>query len=142
MEFVYADGGRSKYFKARIVGDCCARAIANATGIDYMVVYDSLNELAKTERKGKRKKSVSNARNGVYKETADKYLRSLGWEWVPTMAIGSGCTVHVDAEELPNGNLVLSLSKHFSCVKDGVLYDTYDCSRNGTRCVYGYWIKR
>ena len=32
--------------------------------------------------------------------------------------------------------------KHIiSEVKDGVLYDTYDCSRNGTRCVYGYWNK-
>ncbi len=22
---------------------------------------------------------------------------------------------------------------------DGVVHDTYDCTRNGTRCVYGYW---
>lgn len=32
-------------------------------------------------------------------------------------------------------------SKHLTCVKDRVLYDTYDCSRDGTRCVYGYWSK-
>ena len=50
MQFVYSDGGRSKYFKAEGVGDCCARAIANATGLDYKEVYDSLNELAKQEK--------------------------------------------------------------------------------------------
>jgi hypothetical protein len=25
-------------------------------------------------------------------------------------------------------------------VIDGVLHDTHDCTRGGTRCVYGYWI--
>ena len=141
MDFIYSDGGRSKYFKAEHVGDCCVRAICNATGMDYKEVYDALNRLAKTERTGKRKKKVSNAREGVYKKTADKYLKSLGWKWKPTMGIGTGCTVHVKADELPSGNLVLNLSRHFTCVKDGVLYDTYDCSKDGTRCVYGYWYK-
>ena len=141
MEFVYSDGGRSKYFRAEKVGDCCVRAICNATGMDYKEVYDAINEIAKSERKGKRKKSVSNSREGVYKKTADKYLRSLGWQWKPTMTIGSGCHVHVNADELPSGALILALSKHFTCVKDGVLYDTYDCSRGESRCVYGYYYK-
>jgi hypothetical protein len=26
-------------------------------------------------------------------------------------------------------------------VIDGVIHDTFDPSRGGTRCVYGYWIK-
>ena len=141
MKFIYSDGGRSKYFKAEKVGDCCARAIANATGIDYKEVYDSLNMLAKRERVGSRKRSISNARSGVYKSTADKYLKSLGWKWHACMTIGSGCQVHVKEDELPSGNLVLNLSRHFTCVKNGVLYDTFDCSRDGTRCVYGYWYK-
>ena len=45
------------------------------------------------------------------------------------MQIGSGCTVHVGAEELPPGRLVLKLSRHMAAVIDGVLRDTYDCSR-------------
>ena len=44
-------------------------------------------------------------------------------------------------DELPSGELIVALSKHLTCVKDGVLYDTYDCSRGGDRCVYGYWRK-
>jgi hypothetical protein len=39
----------------------------------------------------------------------------------------------------PPGRLVVRLSKHVAAVVDGVLHDTYDCSRGGTRCVYGYW---
>jgi hypothetical protein len=141
MQFVYNDGGRSKYFTAQKVGDCGVRAICNATGKDYKEVYNAINRLAKTERTGVRKHSISNARNGVYRCTMHNYLSSIGWEWCPTMTIGSGCQVHLNERELPEGTLILNLSGHFSCVKNGVLYDTYDCSRGGTRCVYGYWRK-
>lgn len=141
MKLVKSDGGRSKYFKAEKVGDCVCRAIANATGMDYLEVYNLINEYAKRERIGKRKKGISNARDGVYKDTVWKVLTDLGWKWVPTMFIGQGCKVHLKEDELPKGTLIVSVSKHTTCVKDGVLYDTYDCSRDGTRCVYGYYIK-
>ena len=140
MEFNFNDGGRSKYFKG-LTGDCVTRAIAIATGVDYLEVYNALNNLAKSERKGKRKKKISNSRTGVYKQTADKYLKSLGWKWHACMSIGSGCTTHLRASELPNGRIICSLTKHFTCVIDGVINDTYDCSREETRCVYGYYYK-
>ena len=140
MEFIYSDGGRSNYYDAKKVGDCVVRAIANATGKDYKEIYDGINELAKSERIGKRKKKISSSRNGVYTQTAKKYIEDvLKWKWHPCMKIGSGCTTHLKKDELPNGKLIVNLSKHFSCVKDGVLYDTFDCSRNEKRCVYGYW---
>lgn len=142
MKWIYDDGGRSKYFQAEKVGDCVARAIAIASNKDYKEVYDALNELAKNERIGKRKKKKSNSRSGVYTRTAKKYIEDvLGWKWTPCMTIGSGCKVHMKADELPMGTLICNLSKHFTCVKDGVIYDTYDCSRNESRCVYGYWTK-
>jgi hypothetical protein len=31
------------------------------------------------------------------------------------------------------------LSRHYAAVIDGVLHDVVDCSRGGTRCVYGYY---
>lgn len=139
--WVYDDGGRSQYFKAEHVGDCVARAIAIGTGKDYKEVYDALNKLAKNERVSSRKQGKSNARNGVYKETFKAYLLSLGWRWHPTMQIGQGCKVHLKADELPSGTVIVSLSKHLTCMIDGVIHDTYDCSREGTRCVYGYFTK-
>jgi hypothetical protein len=55
------------------------------------------------------------------------------------MQIGSGCTVHLKSNELPTGRLVVRCSKHVVAVIDGALHDNHDSSRNGTRCVYGYW---
>ena len=55
------------------------------------------------------------------------------------MLVGQGCQTHLREDELPNGTLIVKVSRHLTCVKDGVLYDTYDCTRDGERCVYGYW---
>ena len=49
------------------------------------------------------------------------------------------CTVHLRADELPAGRIIASLSRHVVAVIDGVIHDIYDPSRDGTRCVYGYW---
>jgi hypothetical protein len=140
MEHIYDDGGRvSAGFKGD-ARDCVCRSIAIATGLSYQTVYNALNDFAKFERKTKTK-GISSARTGVYKATIRKYMKSLGWNWTPTMAIGSGCTVHLKADELPLGRLVVSLSKHLTAVIDGVIHDTHDPSRDETRCVYGYYSK-
>jgi hypothetical protein len=118
------------------------RAISIATGTCYKEVYEKINELGKKEKIGKRKKKKSNARTGVYAETIEKYMDLVGWKWVPCMKIGSGCTMHLKFTEVPDGKIIVRLTKHFAAVIDKVLNDTYDCSRNGTRCIYGYWIKK
>jgi hypothetical protein len=141
MQWVYDDGGRSQYYKGKDAGDCVCRAVAIATGLDYKRVYDDINELAKSERTGKRKRGKSSARNGVYKDTIRKLMVRYGWKWVPTMKVGQGCKVHLREDELPSGRLVVSVSKHLTAVIDGVCHDTYDPSRDGTRCVYGYFVK-
>lgn len=139
MDFVYNDGGRSKYFKGS-TGDCVTRAVSIATGKDYKEIYDLVNSYAKMERVGKRK-GISNARTGVYKNTIYKILTDLGYKWIPTMKFGTGCQVHLKKEELPSGTIIVKLSKHLTTVIDGVINDTYNPSRDGCRCVYGYYIK-
>lgn len=141
MNFIYNDGGRSKYFKATNVRDCVTRAIAIGTQSDYKEIYDKLNEYAKCEKRGVKKHNVSNSRNGVYKDTFKKLLKDMGWKWIPTMKIGSGCQVHLSKDELPSGTIIVSVSKHLTCIIDGVINDVYDCSRDGNRCVYGYFIR-
>lgn len=144
MRFIEHDGGRAEAgFKGQ-TGDCVTRAIAIATGIPYAQVYELVNQFAKdTVKVSKGKVRKSSARTGVYKDTSRAVMAHLGWRWVPTMAVGTGCTVHLKAEELPKGRaLVVKVSKHFAAVIDGVLFDTHDCSRDGTRCVYGYYVKR
>jgi hypothetical protein len=137
--FTYNDGGRAETGYRGKAGDCVVRAIAIATQQPYGDVYSAINELAKKEIV--RKRSRSSARNGVGRKVYQPYLESLGWRWVPTMKIGAGCKVHLRAEELPAGRLIVRASKHIVAVIDGVINDTYDSSRDGRRCVYGYFHK-
>ncbi len=143
MEYRYNDGGRcdAGFSAKHAPGDCATRAVAIATGKTYQEVYDAFNLLSKSERTGKRKRGRSNSRLGVYPRTIKKYMTSIGWRWTPTMFIGSGCKVHLRDYELPRGRLVVSVSKHLTAVLDGVIYDIYDPSRAGNRCVYGYFIQ-
>lgn len=142
IKFVANDGGRKDAgFKGQ-AGDCVTRSIAIASGLSYQEVYKALAEgtgnQRASSRTGKRGKSARNGIN-VKRKWFKDYMKSIGFEWVPTMQIGSGCQVHLRPEELPPGRLVVSVSKHYTAVIDGVLHDTWDCSRDGLRCVYGYW---
>lgn len=136
MLWVYDDGGRRVAGFFGQTGDCTTRAIAIATGKPYREVYDDLARRNRDHGDGKR-----SARNGVPRKVYDGYLRDEGWVWTPTMRIGSGCTVHLRDGEIPGGAVIARLSGHICAVIDGVIRDLYDPSRDGTRCVYGYWTK-
>lgn len=154
MNWVHNDGGRSAAGFKGNAGDCVVRAIAIATEQPYMTVYDALSRGARSARVTKRCPRKSSARDGVQVKCKwfQDYMKSIGWKWTPTMHIGSGCTVHLADGELPAGRLIVSLSKHYTAVIDGVIHDTHDPQRTtliteggitrfAQRCVYGYWIK-
>jgi len=148
LEFKYDDGGRSNAGYKGVAGDCVVRSIAIAANLSYKKVYEDLyqaNEIFRTTSKTKLARSLKqkndSPRMGTHRVVLKKYLLQLGWKWTPTMFIGQGCKIHLKKNELPNGTLIISCSKHITVVKEGILHDTYDCSRNGTRCVYGYWTK-
>lgn len=168
MKFIYDDGSRAAAgFKGR-AGDCVARAVAIASGKPYSEVYNALAAGMGSQRKSRGR----TARNGVStrRKWFKDYMASIGFKWVPTMLIGSGCVVHLADGELPAGRLVVAVSKHYTAVIDGVIHDTHNPSERGTtiyppgyqkdelpkgahwlsngngwayspeRCVYGYWI--
>jgi hypothetical protein len=174
MEYVYDDGGRAAAGYKGGAGDCVARSVAIASGLPYAEVYARLAKGEGSQRASKKtrgKKRVATARDGisVTRKWFKDYMIGLGFVWVPTMRIGSGCKVHLDAEELPAGRLVVAVSKHYTAVIDGVIHDTFNPSEraatiyppetptnnlpasaelleNGNgwvyqpkRCVYGYW---
>jgi len=132
MKFQYNDGGRAAAGYKGATRDCVARSMAIATQMGYEYCYDMVQTNCKDHGDG-------GARNGVPKKVTRAMMEVLGWEWVPTMGIGTGCKVHLRDGELPMGRLMVSTSRHITAVIDGVIYDTYDPSRGGTRCVYGYW---
>lgn len=152
MEFIFNDGGRKDAgFKGQ-TSDCVTRSIAIVTGKPYQEVYDALNQISKDSGKWNRHHiektrygntyvKNSSSRTGHMRKVYEKYLISLGYKWVSIMGIGTGCKVHLRADELPKSCLIVAVSKHLTAVIDGVIHDTHDCSREGTRCVYGYYIK-
>jgi hypothetical protein len=141
---VYNDGGRADAGFEGKAGDCVARAVAIATGKPYAEVYEALAHINSRERITRRTGKTAgkrSARGGIYTKRKGfrDYMKALGWMWTPTMQIGQGCKVHLKADELPSGNLIVAVSRHYVAMIDGAIHDTYDCSRDGTRCVYGYW---
>lgn len=169
--FIRNDGGRAAAGFNGTAGDCVARAVAIVSGRPYAEVYarlaNGMGSQRVTKRSGKRQRS---ARNGVStkRKWFKDYMAELGFTWVPTMSIGSGTTVHLDADELPPGRIVVAVSGHYTAMIDGVIHDTHDPRRSqswsfepdhgqelgprqgrnqngvwteiGGRCVYGYWV--
>lgn len=147
------DGGRKSSGRQGLTGDCVVRSIAIAMERDYGEVYDGvfdaqrqwyLTSRHRTARKSRARGTAaadSSPRNGVMTPVAREYIKSFGWVWTPTMAVGAGCRVHLRGDELPSGRIIARLSKHFCAVVNGVVRDTYDPARGGTRCVYGYWAE-
>jgi hypothetical protein len=148
MRFEFNDGGRLASGFKGTAGDCVTRAIAIATGKPYREVYDAM---ASGNAKARGKNS---ARQGIPRSVYHPYLIALGFSWVPTMTIGSGCKVHLADGELPNGRLIVRVSKHLTAVIDGVIFDTFNPQRTvhhysdgimthtSERCVYGYFTMR
>lgn len=139
--WVRDDGGRKAAgFTGTAPGDCGARALAIAAQRPYREVYDLINLWAKRERPNARR-ARSNARTGVHSDTMRRMIAAEfpGASWTATTTIGSGTTTHLRADELPAGRIIVRVSRHYAAMVDGVLRDSHDCTRDGTRAVYGYW---
>jgi hypothetical protein len=125
------------------------RSIAIAANLPYIQVYEDLREANARyalERDNKLSRLLNqrgySPRNGNHRTVFHDYILGHGFEWVPTMKVGSGCQVHLRPDELPTGTLIVKVSKHLTAVVDGVIEDTHDPSRGGKRCVYGYYRKK
>lgn len=136
--WVYDDGGREAAGFKGEARDCVARAIAIAAEIPYGRVHHELLVRASKAHLVRNRKSPD---RGVASVVYQPYLAELGFLWTPKMGIGTGCRVHLRCDELPAGRLIARCSVHLVAVVDGVVRDTHDSTRDGTRCVYGYWAR-
>ena len=119
--WVFCSGGREHYFKGRKgAGDCVTRAISIAMGADYKWVYDSLAALNKAA--GYKK----SARNGVHDAIWEKFVMEHGWEKHPYPRIEGRKTYAPDFKGM--GTLLVRTRRHLACVKDGVVWDSWDSS--------------
>lgn len=149
LVWTYSDGGRTEAGFKGETGDCVVRSIAIAADLPYREVYDALHQMTRSDKKYIQRlvnyggpqyaNRRASPREGILRRYYEPYLFGLGWVWTPTMKIGGGCKVHLTRDELPSGRLVVTVSKHLCAVIDGTVHDTHDPSRDGTRCVYGYY---
>lgn len=133
MKLVYSTGGREKYYKALNVRDCVTRAVAISNDMDYKEAYD----LVKKYNKG------DSPRNGVYTSVVPDIFKDLGWERVKVAEPEQENPVYFTGKEVPDqGVVVCQLTGHVTTVIDGVLYDTFNCTKSRKRYkLLDYWVR-
>ena len=112
--------------KGLLVGDCVKRAISKAANMDYMEVQRELN----------RYKKVTGAKSYNTDYNPHKYVENVlhGVKMsFPAKAGKKRMTPEQFCKDYPHGNYILNMAGHWTCVVDGVIYDTW-CPEG--RCVY------
>lgn len=134
MKFQYSDGGRSMYFSGTAEGDCVTRAFSLGLNKSYLEIYELVNKKSQLELNsikikgiGKKKKDVSSARGGVYPKTIRKIADHFGLKFKARVG---------KVGKLKGKNYLVLLAEHMTCIRDGILLDTHDCSDLD---YYGYY---
>jgi hypothetical protein len=124
--WVYNDGGQGGTgIKGK--GACVTRSIAIATKQPFDRVAKALDAIGSRGH-----------RFGVGHWHYHPYLVGRGWEYVRVARKTSDRPTLRNAK-LPKGTLIVKMAKHFACVKDGVIQDTWNCDL----CrVEGYYQKK
>ena len=124
MRFAYYNPNPS----GKNAGDCTVRAIAKATGMSWQEAYLAL------AIQGYLDGDMPSA-NAVW----GAYLRKLGYGRHIVPDTCPDCyTVEDFARDHPSGVYILALSGHVACLRDGVLYDSW---QSQYETVLYYWTK-
>lgn len=138
--YIKDDGGRKLAGYKGTTRDCVLRATCIFFDVDYQITYKLLNKFCKPfneENIGRYKKSGS--RVGVSNLLTPNWFESFGLVYVPILRTKHQRYKRANLKDLPElkkGKYILNMRKHVACVKDGILYDSWD-SRNNV--VYGYY---
>jgi hypothetical protein len=126
MKFQYSDGGRSLYFSGAANGDCVTRAFSLGLNKSYLEIYELVNKKSQLELEdikkkgiGKKEQDISSAGGGVYPKTIRKIADHFGLKYKKK----SG-----RIDKLKGRYYILMLAEHMTCIRDGILLDTHDCS--------------
>jgi hypothetical protein len=130
MTYIYNDGGRKEAGYKGTAGDCGARAIAIALGMDYKTAYNLLAQANKD------KGFAKSARNGIYKDIYSDVLKSLGWVWVSAPKFEGR---KAKCKDIHHSIAIARQAGHYVAVKDGIPQDIFDSSE---KMVYGFWVKQ
>jgi hypothetical protein len=116
-----------------VAGDCVTRSFANGLGKSYLEVYELVNRISQLERfdmkikSNRKKKDISSAFGGVYPNTIKKLAYHFGLKFNSKTG---------KIKNLKGRNYLVLLHEHMTCIRDGILFDTHDCSDLD---YYGYY---
>lgn len=113
----------------RLTSDCTKRSIALTTGIPYKEVQKGMNEHKKITgvklfNDNPNPRSYMENVLGFAKRSVDKKLD------------GSRMTVEEFAKAHPSGRYVVSVSGHWTACIDGIIYDTWNCTKEEVLSYY------
>ena len=117
-----------KYYNANahgnFVNDCVIRAISVAENKSWGDTYDDLSRIAK--------------KNGILLDDVNfvEPLLDFRYDRIETYP---GDTVRDILEDNPYGIYLVTMNGHITVIKDGVVYDTFDCR---DRIVRNVWVVR
>lgn len=134
MNYQYNDGGRSKYFKAKHVGDCAIRAVAIATKKDYLEVYNAFKAL----------NGGKSCRDGTPKTVDKKYLDMIGAVKIKMGVPAGHCRWHVTTidkvmKKYSKVRYVLQVAGHLIAGQADTIFDTFD-DRPRDKGIYTMWL--
>ena len=131
---IYADTETYHYFnknpKNRNTTDCVFRAISTAMDIDYTECVYSMIEMFLTNG------YMPDDKMGI-----EKFLKANGWvkHNQPRYSDGKRYRGRDFCKENRKITCIALIgSGHVTCIKNGKIWDTYDC---GSHCIGNYWTK-
>lgn len=114
-----------RYYNANVLGkdadDCTIRAISCATCKSWDYVYEHLSDIAQAQG------TMMNDKNFIINYLDKRYER-LPYE--------RGSVGYI-SNKYPNNTLLITMQGHITCSKNGVIYDSFDCT---DRKVEYVWI--
>ena len=106
--------------QGNFVNDCVVRAISVAEGKSWDETYEELSDLAQNQG------ILLDDVNFVEDYLDDRYERACHYSKLVGEFI----------EEYPKGTFLITMQGHITVVKDGVLYDTFDCRNRRMWCAW------
>lgn len=108
--------------------DCVVRAICAGTGKTWIEVYGLL------VKEGEKNYTMPNDIVSY-----SKVLQQLNFREVKKCKSGEMCIQDLCSISKKNkSTLIIKVERHLTCIKEGVIYDTWDCSKQE---VIQYWEK-
>ena len=110
--------------KARDVNDCVIRSISCAENRSWDDVYDELSELAQTQ--------------GILLDDVRFVEPYLDSKYNRTCYKNNGFSTTVEEflKTHPKGTYLITMQGHITCLKNGVIYDTWDCRKKLIWCAW------